>query len=139
MPLPRARFTVSRTMIAVAFLAVVITGFRGWRWRTYCLRTAAAHRANAQRCSDSVDFHAMLTKDAEEKVRWGDLSWKDSAAQQRREAELARRWSSYWNELGRKYEAAAAHPWLPVEHDPPLRLPALLVPESTKGQTTATK
>jgi hypothetical protein len=130
---PRLRFTVKQIMVAVVLWGLAFAGFRVWRWRIYCLRTAALHRASAASCSDGADFLEMLRNDADEKVRCGDLSWRESAANQRREAELTRRWSAYWKQLQRKYEAAAAHPWLPIEPDPPLRLPDLLEPESMKG------
>jgi hypothetical protein len=135
MRLPRMRFTVRQTMISVVLVAVTLVGFCGWRCRVYYLRRAADYRALAHECSGAADFREMMRDDAEEEVCRGDLSWTGPAAQQRREAELARRWSTYWNQLRRKYEAAATRPSLPVEPDPPLRLPVSSVPKSIKDQT----
>ncbi len=128
MRLRRVRFTVRQTMISVVLVAFALAGFRGWRWRTSCLRRAALYEATARACADAADLHELMRDDAEEKIRQGDLSWKDSAANQRREADLSRYWSNYWDQLQRKYEAAAVHPWRSVEPDPPLKDPALLVP-----------
>jgi hypothetical protein len=115
-------------MIMVVVVAFALTGFRGWRWRTYCLQQAASYEALARACADAADSHELMRDDAEEKVRQGELSWKGTAAHQRREAERSRYWSNYWNQLQQKYGAAAAHPWRSVEPDPPLKDPALLVP-----------
>jgi hypothetical protein len=67
------------------------------------------------------------------KVRQGDPSWKREAARQRRETALWRYWTSYWDQLRRKYEDAAAHPWHSVEPDPPMTDPGVLVTEPIDG------
>jgi hypothetical protein len=108
-------------MIAVVLVAFALTCLRGWRWRIDCLRRAASYEALARACADAADSHERMRDDAEERIHQGDLSWKDSAADQRREAELSRYWSNYWSQLRQKYEAAAAHPWRSVGPDPPLR------------------
>jgi len=130
MRLPQVRFTVRRAMIVVALAAFMLAGFRAWQWRAHYLERASSYGATANDCADAAAWLELLRDDTEEKARRGDLSWKDSAVNLRREAEKTRRWSAYWDQLRRKYKAAAARPWLPIEPDPPLRLPALPVPKS---------
>jgi hypothetical protein len=97
MRLARVRFTVRRTMIAVAVVALGGWGVRLAQWRAYCLTRA---EVDASRAEDYAMRTACLR---DEYNRPG----------------MYQRLHDHWAALARKYRGAAARPWLPVAPDPP--------------------
>jgi hypothetical protein len=91
----RPQMTTRRWMVAVAVVAVAITGVRiGDRWLSY-RRIAAHHSQMAETGMKMIDG-------------------LPSAAEV-----LTPQNIDYHAEMARKYQYAARYPWLPVEPDPP--------------------
>ena len=104
MPPPRPRITVRRLMIAVALIALGMgVGRVAWLGITYRRR---------------ADWHAVRHEIARDRVVWAERmvgrGYLAPGAKLAAESE-----ADYHAALGRKYEHAAARPWLPVEPDPP--------------------
>jgi hypothetical protein len=101
MRLPCVRFTVRRTMVAVAVVALVVWALGLCQRRAMCLRRASYYAREEQ----------------------ADLTWGRDLADE--SDENWHKWSEYYRQsatkngrLRRKYEDAAFHPWRPIVLDP---------------------
>lgn len=129
MPIPR--FRVRTLMIAVAVVGLIgaATG-RFWQLRTLYSRRAAMH-ASKELWANTTGRWTRITAP----IQFSDESDRDgvwvpppprSPAEVRLEDErieqqmrAADRECHYHAKMQKKYEYAAAHPWLPVPPDPP--------------------
>jgi hypothetical protein len=106
---PRVRFTVRRMMVAVAVVAVGLGALiLIARSHAYSVR-AGNHGYREWRCWEAIrvygaDPRGVTLRGPEPVEVFIDRS---------------RRLAGYYATLRRKYEQAAARPWLPVEPDPP--------------------
>jgi hypothetical protein len=97
MPVPRARFTVRRLMVAVAIIALALG--------VYCWTTLLRDRAaRCRRLAVGYEIDEQLYGDPR-------IGPPDPAAR----AVIVRHVAG----LRRKYDRAARYPWLPIERDPP--------------------
>jgi hypothetical protein len=100
MRLPRVRFTVRRMILAVAVLAALIWGGTLWQravlyqWKTR--------------------FHSQMERSSVIAVIEGPNN-----ANREELTEMSRAWANHHAALRRKYELAAARPWVYVPPDPP--------------------
>jgi hypothetical protein len=101
MRVPRVRFTIARTMVVVAVIAVLLGAVAMLRRRAYLRKLA--------------DYHA----EAARHIRFdhGSIIRPDGAYVHI--AVAPPRLADYHEDLAGKYERAARYPWLPVEPDPP--------------------
>jgi hypothetical protein len=102
-PRPRRRFSTRHLMLLIAVVGVFLGVLRVWQDVSYCLQKAAFHE-------DMAAFH---------RGRWPtNMNRADAAlllAVMPRRPELA----VLHSRMRVKWQSAAAHPWLPVEPDPP--------------------
>jgi hypothetical protein len=98
MPLPRARFTVRRLMVAVVIFAMAAGG---WRWY-------AATRRREREYSDWAWRYGFLERGARDEARRSQRRYAYTDIKLR-----------YFEAMRLKYERAARCPWFPVEPDPP--------------------
>ena len=113
MRLPRVRFTVRRTMVAVAVVALAFGIVRLWTARQLYLEKAAEH----------AGFRALVLRSPDTIAYW-ESRWTD----QRRGLPARYPWpggppfvpamAKYHDAMRIKYERAAHYPWLPIEPDP---------------------
>ena len=109
MKLPRAKFTVGRLMLAVAFFSVGLHVGLSYRRSGEYGRAARFHARAAEMAvirardvgSGEANLHGYTD---EEKLRVVDQ---------------ARRFAAYSGRMKTKFEWAALFPWLPVAPDPP--------------------
>lgn len=140
MRLPCPRFTVKRLMVAVAAVALVlgcsIEAVRLKRWRDVALKRAQEHAQHEQLNRDLERSALEMVKTQEwiadrdpalsRRLERLDRKWaefvgqqKAAAAEERDRAAKYAEAAAYHAALRWKYLRAAAHPWLPVEADPP--------------------
>jgi hypothetical protein len=98
MPLPRVRFTVRRMMVAVAVVALALSG------GVWAARMMALSKAYEARC---YELAVMRRKEGGPSVNWGHGHRPLSARQE------------WLRQMSIKYRYASCFPWLPVEPDPP--------------------
>jgi hypothetical protein len=121
MRIPRLRFTLRRMTLAVAVLALILGGLRIVWLRDRYRRAAASYAAteNLQR-----GFLRFAEGDAEAEedlaIAFGYKISGEDKEQQATEIRVMRRKADYLEMMRRKYERAAARPWMPVDPDPPL-------------------
>jgi hypothetical protein len=127
MGIPRVRFTIRLLMITVAVVGVFLTAARlAFFWRHY-QALAAMHASKevnyirqAQQYERKQEWCARQATIANEKsdsVRGS--TWERGATSSGATAHDLRQLAAHESRLRNKYERAAAHPWLPVEADPP--------------------
>ena len=105
---PRVRFTIWRTMVAVALVALLLTLGRMWVRRAYCLQRAKWHSVQEggfRGESEGFEWEAGLRK------KTGDFA---EARQLEAQAVEYRRASEQQARLRRTYEHVSSHPWLPL-------------------------
>jgi hypothetical protein len=95
------RFTIRRTMLAVAAAGVILGAERLSQRRAYFLERAAV---DADRASDFDMGRVCLADEFDNDAVYVKLR-------------------AHWAAMARKYRLAAARPWLPVEPDPPQPVP----------------
>jgi hypothetical protein len=100
MRLPRLRFTVRRLMLVVA-LGAYDTGCRWFSHRQRCLEMTAMHKWASDTFRGRMRNNAPAFYPTEADRRW------------------ANRRAEYHERMALRWTRAAAHPWLPVEPDPP--------------------
>ena len=140
MKLPRVRFTVRRLMVAVAVVAIVLTGIsaiQAERWRrladqysreseyfrwfekhakdfaTRCERDASYNGEKATLCRGY--FREYDDPRFEEAAR----AFESNASRMDLEAQRQSRQAKHYAALVRKFHHATRYPWLPVAPDPP--------------------
>jgi hypothetical protein len=109
MPLPRVRFTVRRTMVAVAVAASAFYGLILWRQAAEYRAKADAYELRA--LEDSLNARAATSNAF-------DARREPTAAQTAERRSLERR-ADHERRLSHKYDRAARYPFLPVALDPP--------------------
>jgi hypothetical protein len=109
MKLPCVRFTVRRLMIAVAVVAVLLGASDA----------VARLREQAFTCQLIAGIHALGEElhTHPEKYEGTCMGWAAPTFQA--DPRLDSKLAVYHAALRRKYESAAAHPWLAVDPDPP--------------------
>jgi hypothetical protein len=120
MRLPRVRFTIGRAMAAVAVLALIMGGARiAWLRDRY--RKAAAYYAAMENLQRTIQRSTVESAAAEEELllAFDQKVSADDKQQAAAEAKAMQPLIDYYAALKRKYERAAARPWLPVDPDPP--------------------
>jgi hypothetical protein len=104
------RFRLRTLLIAVAVVGVVLGAGMMRRRRSILHEKAAHHRAIGRR-------QAAKVRGIEELARAATTARE--AAETRADARVEARIGEYHAALARKYQRAAARPWLPVAPDPP--------------------
>jgi len=138
--LPRPRFTVRRMMVAVAIMAAVL-GAGKWligleRRRGLFLDRASSHRATVRYYASRIALLRQRAAEASHHVayysrrRVPHFSRQEAEEQRRCYEAFVRRLSIEERRserklldhigLARKYERAAARPWLDIPPDPPM-------------------
>jgi hypothetical protein len=107
MRLPRMRFTVRDSMVAVAILAVALGTVAGLRGRRESFERRA--RMFAQKASDEI----MAEQDYRTSQPGSNFGYDPRSTTAHYEL------IDYYDSLREKYKQAAARPWLPVAPDPP--------------------
>jgi hypothetical protein len=120
MRLCRVRFTIKRAMFAVAVLALIMGVARIVWLRDHYRRTAAAY-ALAERKQREILRTFVAAAEAEENMllAFGMNVSAEDKEQNAADARAMQQTAEYCAALRRKYEQAAAHPWIPLEPDPP--------------------
>jgi len=101
MRLPRLRFTVRRLMVAVAILALALTGYVGIEKRRARLQRLAQHHWGM------VAANSVVQADANRTIYRASATLRN------------RRLAHYHVNLAYKYANASRYPWLPVATDSP--------------------
>lgn len=112
MRLPGVRFTVRGMMIAVAVIALVVGGGITWARQRAYKRMASAYAVRQTALEKGVG--RWLARERRRKLEGLPLDCGLEGPYYRR-SEKEVQWNAL---LRRKYERAAARPWLPVEPDP---------------------
>jgi hypothetical protein len=117
MRLPRVRFTIKRMLLAIAVLALLMFGVR-MAWLSTVYRRAAARHRNREAVLREI---VRLMRDNEEKANeiFGRTLTPEEKAQQTSRNQSDDAGIEYYSQMRRKYDRAAARPWLAVEPDPP--------------------
>jgi hypothetical protein len=120
MRIPRMRYTMKRMMLAVAVLALIMGGLR-IVWLRDGYRKAAAYYASLEKLHRESRRFVEDGGRAEEELAlaFGEKVSGEDKKQQSTEVRGWQRLSDYCAALRRKYERAAARPWIPVDPDPP--------------------
>jgi hypothetical protein len=124
----RVRFTVRRMMVVVAVAAVALTLLAGVlrdRRRSQYLRLAAFHEREGSRIAEMLDMEGRSRR-----------MWMKPDPASNRWLAVPREEVEYRVQMRRKYECAAAHPWLSVEPDPPI--PTAMRPSTSSSGPSAT-
>jgi hypothetical protein len=111
-------------MLAVSIVAAAFGGYAAF--------TATRRRANRYR--QLARFHARRATMFEDSEKSKDRAARDCeayggarmlriAGEYREEIKICVKYAAFHAQLRRKYEHAAAQPWLPIESDPPEPLP----------------
>ena len=115
MRIPRPRFSLRGLMIAVAIQAVAMGGVAIYhRWQDYRCRSLVYAEFERDEAASLDDGRTGLC----------GLYRMSLSAEDRRAAVASYRQyrleiTAYYRSMRRKYEYAAAHPWIIVEPDPP--------------------
>lgn len=127
MGIARFRFTIRLLMVTVALVGLFLTAAR----LAFCLRQCQA--LAALHASKEVDY-VRQAEQYERKHEWcarqatiaceqsefaRGSTWERGATSSGAIALELRQLAAYESRFKSKYERAAAHPWLPVEADPP--------------------
>jgi hypothetical protein len=116
MRMPRVRFAMKRMMLAMAALALIMGGLRIAWLRDGYRKAAAFHAAteNLQR----VFLEGAKTEE-ELALAFGYELPGEEKAQQAAKIQIMQRKADNFAAMRRKYERAAARPWMAVDPDPP--------------------
>ena len=131
MRLPRVQFTVRRMMVSVAVVAVLVANVELMRRHVVSRALATKHAAM------QAELEAARRL-AEERAKWVELlaergeveaptsfplidplAGATTLSEVRALSTRYAKQAAYHAQLRRKYERAAARPWLPIEPDPP--------------------
>lgn len=120
MRIHRVRFTLQRMVLAVAVLALIIGALR-IVWLRNGYQKAAVYYAAMEKLQRDLQRFGEEDARAEEELAlaFGQKVSGEQKEQQATEARGMQRLADWYAELKRKYERAAARPWLPVDPDPP--------------------
>jgi hypothetical protein len=125
MRVPRVQFTVRRMMFAVAVVAILlftlVAGTRMHRKRAFCLRQAAVAALTEANWKARHGRTAALLASCEDQRSSGNPAEAIEQAIHSLRAELSplSLKAEYYARVRRNWEYAAAHPWFPVEPNPP--------------------
>jgi len=118
MRMPRVRFTVRRMMIAVAVAALIL----------YVENLRRRHVTFQRRATINASY-ARQFREAFEKRSLNVFAFQHGPVFAATPT-LRFKWAEYHENLSRKYERAASHPWETVPADPP---PPEIFPPSSFG------